>query len=60
MSGDSASGLREIRRGEQLDEIYLVDIEGRVVIVHAHGIHDDERLRTREAALRLLSEALPR
>jgi hypothetical protein len=55
-----AAALREVRRGDDGDEIHLIDTEGRVTIVHAHGIHDDERLRTRERALQLLSEALPR
>lgn len=49
--------LREVLRGEAPDEIQLITTDGSVLIAHAHGVHDDERLRTREAALRLLSEA---
>jgi hypothetical protein len=46
--------LRDIRRGECGDEIELIDSAGCVVILHAHGVHPDERLRTRERALKLL------
>jgi 4-hydroxy-3-methylbut-2-enyl diphosphate reductase IspH len=52
--------LRDVRRGEDPVELYLVDADGRVVILHAHGVHDDERLRTRERALQLLSETVAR
>jgi hypothetical protein len=56
MSRDIATpaGLREIRRGECADEVYLVATDGTVTILHAHGVHADERLRTRERALKLL------
>jgi len=47
-------------RGEAPDEIFLVDTTGAVLILHAHGVHDDEKLRVRERALHLLSEALAR
>jgi hypothetical protein len=46
--------LREIRRGEFADELYLIATDGTVTILHAHGVHADERLRTRERALKLL------
>ena len=52
--------LSQIRRGEAPDELELLDGAGLIVILHAHGIHDDEKLRTRERALRLLSEVLAR
>ncbi len=60
MSGDSPACLRQVRRGDDVDELHLIDTAGRVVILHAHGVHDDERLRTRERALQLLGEVLPR
>jgi hypothetical protein len=31
---------------------------GHVVIAHAHGVHPEERRRTRAAILRLLEDAL--
>ena len=49
-----AGTLREIRRGECADGIELIDSAGNVTILHAHGVHPDERLRTRERALQLL------
>lgn len=55
-----APALREVRRGEDLDEIQLVATDESVLIVHAHGLHADEKLRTRETALKLLSEAKAR
>jgi len=53
-----ASWLREIRRGDGPDEIFLIQTDGSVVILHGHGVHADEAARTREAALKLLGEAL--
>jgi len=52
--GAPAVTLREIRRGECADELYLVATDGTVTILHAHGVHADERLRMRERALKLL------
>ncbi len=52
--------LNQMCRGEAPDEIFLVDTTGAVLILHAHGVHDDEKLRVRERALHLLSEALAR
>jgi hypothetical protein len=49
-----APALREIKRGECGDEIELIDSTGNVVLLHAHGVHPDEQLRTRELALWLL------
>ena len=60
MSDEPAPGLRQIRRGDGVDEIHLIDTLGRITILCAYGLHDDERLRTRERALQLLGEALPR
>jgi len=40
--------LREVRRGESADELELIDSAGNVVLLRAHGVHDDERFRTRE------------
>jgi uncharacterized Rossmann fold enzyme len=52
--------LREVRRGEQPDELFLIDMSGAVTILHAHGVNPDEQLRTREGARRLLIEAIGR
>jgi hypothetical protein len=46
--------LREVRRGESADELWLIDSGGNVTILHAHGLHEDERARVREQALKLL------
>lgn len=50
--------LRDVRRGEAPDELEVIDTTGAVLIVHAHGVHADEKLRTREAVLKLLAHAL--
>ncbi len=60
MSGRVEVRLREVRRGEASDELFLIQTDGTVVILHGHGIHADEAMRTREAALKLLTEALGR
>jgi len=52
--------FREARRGDEPDEILLVDGDGLVLIVRAHGIGPDENVRTREAVLRLLKSAATR
>jgi hypothetical protein len=52
--------LREIRRGENADELELIDATGNVLILHAHDVHPDEQLRTRELALKLLQEGIAR
>jgi hypothetical protein len=52
--------LVDVRRGEALDTLELIDDAGTVLLAHAHGVHDDERLRTREVLLRLLRGALDR
>jgi hypothetical protein len=54
----SGGALVRVERGQAGDILELIDDAGLVYIVHAHGVHDDERLRTREALLRLLREAL--
>jgi hypothetical protein len=53
----AAPMLREIRRGETADALELIDAAGNVTILHAHGVHDDERARVRELALKLLQSA---
>jgi len=58
MSGQAPARLSEIRRGEQPDELLLIDTTGAVLILHGHGVGPDEAMRTREAARRLLIEAL--
>ncbi|HTK42080.1 MAG TPA: hypothetical protein VL287_10870 [Gemmatimonadales bacterium] len=55
MKPAAALTLREIRRGEVSDEIEQIDTAGHVTILHAHGVHPDEQLRTRETALKLLA-----
>ncbi len=54
------STLREVRRGDDLNELQLVTTDNRVVILLAYGLTLDEQIRTREAALKILSEVLPR
>lgn len=51
--------LERIERGEG-HTLELIDNAGLVYLVHAHGVDDAERARTREAVLRLLREALER
>jgi hypothetical protein len=52
--------LREVRRGDELHELQLIDSDGRVVILLGYGLTPDERIRMREAALRLIRDVLPR
>jgi hypothetical protein len=59
VSPAAAVTLREVLRGTEPDEILLLDSAGKITIVLAYGIHDDERARTREIALRLIADALP-
>jgi len=54
------SGLREVRRGDDPDELQLVTTEGRVIILLGYGLTPDEQIRSREAAFTLLTEALAR
>ena len=60
MTTKPAATLREVRRGEPPTEIYLVDSEGRAVLLHAHGLTPDEQSRMRETAFKLLSELVSR
>jgi hypothetical protein len=50
----SGGVLARVERGKDLDVVELIDNAGLVYIVHAHGLHDDERARMREAVLKLL------
>lgn len=50
----SSAVLVDVRRGEALDTLELIDDTGNVFLMRAWGVHDDERARTREAVLRLL------
>lgn len=52
-----APTLRDVRRGVEPDELELTTTDGTVLILHAHGVHVDERRRTREAVLQLLVQA---
>jgi hypothetical protein len=54
-----AAALREVRRGDDLHELQFVDSDGVVVILHGYGLTPDEQIRSREAALRLIRDALP-
>ena len=56
MKAEPAVVLREIRRGEQADELELIDSQGGVVILLSYGVTAEERARVRETAMRLLSE----
>jgi hypothetical protein len=47
---------REVRRGREPDEREFITSDGHVLIAHAHGVHIEERRRTREAILRRLEE----
>jgi hypothetical protein len=49
--------LREIRRAEP-DGIELITLDGTVVTLHGHGVDLAEKIRTRERAFRLLTDAL--
>jgi len=60
VSAQVPARLSEIRRGEQSDEIFLIRTDGAVIILHGHGVHADEQLRSREEARRLLLEAIDR
>ncbi len=60
MTTKPAATLREVRRGDDLNELQLVTTDGRVIILLGYGLTVDEGIRSREAALKLLSEALPR
>jgi hypothetical protein len=46
--------LARVERGASVDVVELIDADGNVVLCHAHGVHDDEKLRVRETILRLL------
>jgi hypothetical protein len=50
--------LREVARGREPDELQFIASDGRVLLAHAHGVHLEERRRTREAILTLLREQL--
>lgn len=52
------SALVRVERGAAPDVIELIDDAGLVYLMHAHGVHDDERARTREAVLKLLRGVL--
>lgn len=54
----AAATLREVRRGDDLNELQLVTTDNRVVILLAYGLTVDEQIRTRESALRLLGDLM--
>jgi hypothetical protein len=49
--------LREIRRGDA-DLLELVTTDGAMILLHAHGVHLDEQVCTKERALKVLCDAL--
>jgi hypothetical protein len=55
-----AATLREVQRGRAADELVLIGSDGRAVLLRGDGVTPDEAVRMCEAALKLLSEALPR
>jgi hypothetical protein len=50
----SSGVLVRVERGKALDVVELIDDAGNVVLCHAHGVHDDEKLRVRESIVQLL------
>lgn len=42
-----SAGLREVRRGDEPDELLLVRADGRVVILLGYGLTPDELIRMR-------------
>lgn len=60
MTTKPGATLREVRRGDELHELQLIDSDGRVVILLGYGLTPDEQIRMREAALRLIRDVLPR
>jgi hypothetical protein len=50
----SAAPVRDICRGPEPDELEFTLVDGTVLIAHAHGVHRDEQLRTREALMAAL------
>jgi hypothetical protein len=59
MSRSATSTVRDIRRGVEGDAIEFTLEDGRVLITHCHGVHADEKLRTREALLQVLLKSFP-
>jgi hypothetical protein len=50
--------LKRVERGETAADLHLVLADGEVVILHGHGLHDDERCRTTDRAPQVLKAAL--
>ena len=47
------------RKGPGPGELQLTLEDGAVLIVHAHGVHDDELRRTRERVMKVLGGVFP-
>ena len=60
MSPDAPATLRQVRRGDDPNELELVTTDNRVIILVGYGLTPDEQIRSRESALKLLSEVLVR
>jgi hypothetical protein len=58
MSPTLTASLRAVRRGDDPNELQLVTTDGVVVILLGYGLTVDEGMRSREAALRLIRDAL--
>jgi len=48
----------QVRRGAEPHELHLVAADGRVTILLGYGLTPDEAIRSREAAIKLLTDSL--
>lgn len=53
-----APTLRDVRRGQNADELVLITSENHAILVRGDGATPDETIRMADAALRLLRETL--
>ena len=58
MSATPPATLRDVRRGDEPDELYLLTSDNRAVILVAYGLTPDEKIRTAGEALRLLRDLM--
>jgi len=59
VSAEASANVRDVRRGAEGDAVEFTLADGRVIIVHCHGVHADERLRVREALMLVLLRSFP-
>jgi hypothetical protein len=57
-SAEKSKVVRDVRRGDATDVLEFTTLDGEVLLVHAHGVHADERLRVRERLLKLSAGVL--